>query len=115
MIFRELTLPVFTCLLPCRYNYIFFSFNLIRLFSHSQFAHLLENSKASRGGTYDVKREGASDKQLKWEEKKAGTNWNTTRGDFGRGKGGRKGPRRESNFNPRKKFRSKGRGAKRQR
>ena len=26
----------------------------------------------SRGGTYDVKRGSASDKQLRWEEKKAG-------------------------------------------
>ncbi|XP_020619929.1 CCAAT/enhancer-binding protein zeta-like [Orbicella faveolata] len=43
--------------------------------SAEEFAHLLENSKASRGGSYDVKREGASDKQLKWEEKKAGRNW----------------------------------------
>jgi len=40
--------------------------------SAEEFAHLLENSKASRGGKYDVMRAGASDKQLKWEEKKAG-------------------------------------------
>ena len=33
--------------------------------------------------------------------------------DRGRGRGGRKGPRRESNFNPRTNFRSKGRGWKR--
>ncbi|KAJ7365571.1 hypothetical protein OS493_005686 [Desmophyllum pertusum] len=83
--------------------------------SAEEFAHLLENSKASRGSSYDVKREGASDKQLKWEEKKAGKNWNQTRGDWGRGRGGRKGPHRESNQNPRNKFNSKGRGAKRPR
>jgi len=80
-----------------------------------QFAHLLENSKASRGGSYDVKREGASDKQLKWEEKKAGKSWNKKRGDWGRGRGGRKGPRREAKFNSRNKSKSKGRGVKRQR
>lgn len=63
-----------------------------------QFAHLLENSKASRGGSYDVKREGASDKQLKWEEKKGGKNWNKRTGDWGRGRGGKKGPHREAKF-----------------
>ncbi|KAL9954462.1 hypothetical protein ACROYT_G042003 [Oculina patagonica] len=83
--------------------------------SAEEFAHLLENSKASRGGSYDVKREGASDKQLSWEEKKAGKNWNQKRGDWGRGRGGRKGPHREANSNPRNKFKSKGRGAKRKR
>ncbi|CAH3140800.1 unnamed protein product [Pocillopora meandrina] len=72
--------------------------------------HLLENSKASRGGIYDVKRGSASDKQLRWEEKKVGKNWNTKRRNRGRGRGGRKGPRKKSNFNPRK-----GRGGKRPR
>lgn len=81
--------------------------------SAEEFAHLLENSKASRGGTYDVKRGSASDKQLRWEEKKAGKNWNTKRGNRGRGRGGSKGPRRESNVNRRTNFRSKGRGGKR--
>nr|XP_058965754.1 CCAAT/enhancer-binding protein zeta-like [Pocillopora verrucosa] len=83
--------------------------------SAEEFAHLLENSKASRGGTYDVKRGSASDKQLRWEEKKAGKNWNTKRGNRGRGRGGSKGPRRESNVNRRTNFRSKGRGGKRPR
>jgi len=83
--------------------------------SAEEFAHLLENSKASRGGRYDVKREGASDKQLKWEEKKEGKNWNKKRGNWGRGRGGNKGPRRDTRFNPRNKSKSKGRGVKRQR
>ncbi|XP_022800825.1 CCAAT/enhancer-binding protein zeta-like isoform X2 [Stylophora pistillata] len=83
--------------------------------SAEEFAHLLENSKASRGGSYDVKRRGASDKQLKWEENKTANNCIKTTGNRGRGEGGRKGPRRKSNFNPRTKFRSKGRGAKRSR
>jgi len=80
--------------------------------SAEEFAHLLENSKASRGGKYDVMRAGASDKQLKWEEKKAGKNW---RGERGRGRGQRKGSNRHSHVGARKKFNSKGRGAKKQR
>ena len=46
---------------------------------------------------------------------KGGKNWNTKRRNRGRGRGGRKGPRKKSNFNPRTNFRSKGRDGKRPR
>lgn len=80
--------------------------------SAEEFAHLLENSKASRGGKYDVMRAGASDKQLKWEEKKAGKSWKVERG-LGRGR--MKGPQRNSNYRARNRFNSKGKGGKKQR
>ncbi|CAH3192516.1 unnamed protein product, partial [Porites evermanni] len=80
--------------------------------SAEEFAHLLENSNASRGGKFDVKRAGASDKQLKWEEKKAGRNW---RKDRSRQRGQQKGPQRKANFNRRNKFNSNRRGGKRPR
>lgn len=59
-------------------------------------------------------RAGASDKQLKWEEKKAGKNW---RKDRGRQRGQQKGPQRKANFNKRNKFKfnSNRRGGKRPR
>ncbi|XP_073249023.1 CCAAT/enhancer-binding protein zeta-like [Porites lutea] len=80
--------------------------------SAEEFAHLLENSNASRGGKFDVMRAGASNKQLKWEEKKAGKNW---RKDRGRQRSQQKGPQRKANFNKRNKFNSNRRGGKRPR
>ena len=100
---------------------------IVKQFSHSQqaclftlcfrlqFAHLLENSRASRGGSYDVMRQGASDKQLKWEDKKAGKQWRR-RVDWSRGRGAKeRGASKRRNFNnrtPQNKFTPKGRGFK---
>ncbi|XP_068730456.1 CCAAT/enhancer-binding protein zeta-like [Montipora capricornis] len=80
--------------------------------SAEEFAHLLENSEASRGGQYDVRRAGASDKQLKWEEKRAGKKWKV---EHGSGREGRKGPQGTFNYSSRGKVNSKGRGKKRKR